>query len=96
MKPLSDAMKGTLNRSGIAKQVGAAITIEKAQQALDEVFKEESSHARPQYIKNRTLTVSCDSSAFAQELKLHEQEILEILNKSIENDEKVERIRYLL
>jgi len=50
---------------------------------------------KPLYIKNKTLTIAVTSSVLAQELKLHEEEILKILNKTGEG-KVVERLRYLL
>lgn len=96
MHSISDDLKKTLARSGIARPVEAAFIVERAVAAIESVFHEESRHARPQYVKNRTLTVACDSGAFAQELKLQEQKILTILNADLDAMSRIERIRYLL
>lgn len=83
-------------RAGVGKQVESAMTLEYAQQALEAVFADDARHVRPQYIKNGTLTVSCDSAAFAQTLKTQEAAVLSHLNEKMPARSRVERIRYLL
>ena len=49
----------------------------------------------PQFLKNRTLTVSCLSSTAAEAIRTRQQEIVDLINARIDKKE-VDRIRYLL
>jgi len=49
----------------------------------------------PQFLKNRTLTVSCLSSTAAESIRTRQQEIVDLINSRIGRNE-VDRIRYLL
>lgn len=49
----------------------------------------------PQFLKNRTLTVSCLSSTAAEAIRTRQQEIVDAINARIDKKE-VDRIRYLL
>jgi predicted nucleic acid-binding Zn ribbon protein len=63
---------------------------------LVEVFgKEQAYHAKPLFLKNRTLTITCTNSVMAQEIRLHQVEIIEKVNQKIGKKE-VDSIRYLL
>lgn len=97
MDGLGNDLKRAVVRSGIEKQVATSQVIEYAQQALEQVLGDDAEHIRPQYVKNRTLTVTCDSAAVAQQLKMNEPAILAaITTLDTEQIEPVERIRYLL
>ncbi len=96
MDSIGKNLRTSLARAGVVRQVEAAQVIEIATSALQTVFADESRHVRPQYVKNRTLTVTCDSASFAQKLKSEEQKIVALLNHQLPENAKVERIRYLL
>lgn len=49
----------------------------------------------PQFLKNRTLTVSCLSAAAADAIRTRQQEIVDLINTRLDKKE-VDRIRYLL
>ena len=49
----------------------------------------------PQFLKNRTLTVSCLSSAVAEAIRARQQEIVDKINEKLKKNE-IDRIRYLL
>lgn len=49
----------------------------------------------PLFLKNRTLTVSCPNSIIAQEVQIHQLEIVDKINLKLGKKE-VDRIRYLL
>lgn len=96
MESIGKNLKASLTRAGVTRQVEAAHIITIADTSLQTVFQEEARHVRAQYVKNRTLTVTCDSASFAQQLKLQESKILSLLNQALPENAKVERIRYLL
>ena len=96
MEPIKKLIPHSIKKAGIGKQLEAANIVEAAGQALLVYFGPNSDQdVRPLYVKNKTLTVSCTSSTFAQEIKLNEAEILEKINKKV-GEKAVERIRYLL
>lgn len=75
-------------------EVGAVV--EYAEEAVAEILgKDKINEAKPLFLKNRTLTITCSSSAMAQEVCLHQQEILDKINQKLGKTE-VDRIRYLL
>jgi len=94
--PIGDALGASLNAKGpLKKQLEAVQVVELAEQAFIELFGTElGSHAKPQFLKNRTLTVACTSSALAQEIRLNQQKIVDSINKKLGANE-VDRIRYL-
>ncbi len=49
----------------------------------------------PQFLKNRTLTVSCLSSTAAEAIRTCQQEMVDRINEKLGKKE-VDRIRYLL
>lgn len=49
----------------------------------------------PQFLKNRTLTVSCLSTTAAEAIRSRQQEIVDKINEKLNNKE-IDRIRYLL
>ncbi|HBF67649.1 MAG TPA: hypothetical protein DDW36_04475 [Candidatus Magasanikbacteria bacterium] len=96
MESLKKLIPHSIKKAGIGKQVEAASVVSAAEQALLGFFGPDSQRdVRPLYFKNRTLTVSCRSSTFAQEIKLNEAKILEKIN-DMAGERAVERIRYLL
>lgn len=94
--PIGDALHEKMRRAGALTQgVAAALVIERAQEALSEFLGVElAKEARPLFLKNRTLTVSCASGAVAQEIRLNQQAIVARLNEKLGKKE-VDRIRYL-
>jgi len=94
--PLGDALKDNLEKKGPLKdQIEASEAVEIAEAVFLEMFGEELAvHAKPLFLKNRTLTVSCASSAMAQEIRLNQAEIVAAINKKM-GKEDVDRIRYL-
>src|SRR3989338_9937430 len=79
----------------LQKQLEASFVIETAVQIFEELFGMESKKfVKPLFLKNRTLTISCTNSVFAQEIRLRQNEILEKINLKL-GDKEVDRIRYL-
>lgn len=94
--PLGDALKDKMNQEKNLKgQVMSGQVIDAAQAVFQELFGEgQASQVKPLFLKNRTLTVTCSSSAVAQEIRLHQQIIVEKINETVGKNE-VDRIRYL-
>ncbi len=93
--PLGDALKDKLGRNApLAKQLESAEIVAIAESVLAGLFGELSSQAKPLFLKNRTLTVSCANSAIAQEIRLNQAEIVAKMNERLGKND-VDRIRYL-
>ena len=94
--PLGDALKNTIGpKNSLQKQVEASQAVLFAEEVFKEMFSEDlAKHARPLFLKNRTLTVTCSSSALAQEIRLNQNKIVQKINKKLGKKE-VDRIRYL-
>ncbi len=79
----------------LTQQVEAAHVLEVTTRILGELFGEAlATHAKPLYLKNRTLTITCASAAVAQEIRLNQQAIVQKINDTLGKKE-VDRIRYL-
>lgn len=94
--PLGDALHDKLDKdSPLQKQLEETDIVEIAQGVFEEIFgKEIAPQAKPLFLKNRTLTVSCSSSTIAQEIRLNQAELVEKMNEKLGKKE-VDRIRYL-
>ena len=93
--PLGDALKEKMGKdSPLSKQVETAGIVELSEAVFLEMFGEMSRHAKPLFLKNRTLTVSCASSAMAQEIRVNQAAIVAKINEKLGKNE-VDRIRYL-
>ena len=94
--PLGDTLKDKMNsQTPLQKQVETSQIIEHAQKALKDTLGEEAKKARPLFLKNRTLTISCNNSVVAQEVRLLQEDIIQKINDKLGKKE-VDRIRYLL
>ena len=95
-KAIGDILPPHAKKSGWGSQIEAAQLLERFQQiARTKWGAAVDQEMRPLYLKNQTLTVAVTNSSLAQELKLHEQEILEFLNQGT-GRQVVARLRYLL
>ncbi len=94
---LQDALNKKISANqNLNKQIESAQIIEIAKQVLVEIFEPEIvSSIKPLFLKNRTLTLSCLSSAVAQEITLNQNQIIEKINEKIGKKE-IDRLRYLL
>ena len=94
--PLGDTLHDKMDKNNnLKKQLETAEVIEIVDKALEELFGADlARHAKPLFLKNRTITISCTSSAMAQEIRLNQAEIVRKINKKMGKDE-VDRIRYL-
>lgn len=94
--PLGDALRDKANKnSPLDKHAESAEIIEIANTVLASLFGEELARdASPLFLKNRTLTISCASTAAAQEIRLNQSDIVAQINEKLGKNE-VDRIRYL-
>ncbi len=94
--PIGNAINDKMNnKNSLKKQVEASQAVEISQEVIGDMFdKDLAKHAKPLFLKNRTLTISCSSSAMAQEIRLNQAEIVDKINEKIGKKE-VDRIRYL-
>ncbi len=93
--PIGNTEEKTRRKSPLKIQVEASQVLDYAAEALIEVFgRERAFHAKPLFLKNRTLTVTCSSSAMAQEIRGRQTEILDKINEKMGKKE-VDCIRYL-
>lgn len=94
--PLGDTLHKKMDKNApLKKQLEAAEVVEVAQAVFEGLFGAElAAHAKPLFLKNRTLTVSCTSSSMAQEIRLNQVVIVEKINEKLGKNE-VDRIRYL-
>lgn len=93
--PLGDALKDKMDKnSPMARQLESADAIEAGETVLHQMFGDLANQAKPLFLKNRTLTVSCASSAIAQEIRVNQVKIVENINLKLGKNE-VDRIRYL-
>ena len=94
--PLGDALHKKMDsHHPLKKQLEATEVVEIASEVMSAVFGADlAAHAKPLFLKNRTLTVSCASSAIAQEIRLNQAAIVDKINEKLGKKE-VDRIRYL-
>ena len=89
---LNQRLQGT---QPLKKQIESSLIVTYAETVLQEILGSASGNCRALYLKNRTLTIACDSSAVAQEVRLHQTEIVEKINQKLGKKE-VDSIRYLV
>lgn len=94
--PIGDALQNSTAKKGPSKkQEETAEAVDIAIQVFEEMFdKDLAVHAKPLFLKNRTLTVTCSSSDMADQIRENQTEIVEKINEKLGKNE-VDRIRYL-
>jgi len=94
--PIKNLLAESVQRTGAAREINAAVICNEFDKIMLEIFGDKAKNkVKAQYIKNGTLTVAVLSSVWGQEIKLHEQEILEKLQKKV-GINKVVRLRFLV
>jgi hypothetical protein len=84
----------SLKQAGIKHRVDTALVLEKAQRVLVEVVGEGvAKKVKPLYVRHKTMNLACLSSVVAQEIKLHENQIIEKINQGFDR-ELVERLSF--
>ncbi len=94
--PLGETLnKKMASHTPLKNQVQASLVVEQATEVFQEFFGTEGAlHAKPLFLKNRTLTVTCSNGAIAQEIRLRQMDIVSKINEKLGKKE-VDRIRYL-
>ena len=94
--PLGDTLHNKIGKNSSKKdQSEEMVIVNAAESVFKELFGAEiASQAKPLFLKNRTLTVSCSSSASAQEIRDNQPEIVEKINEEL-GEKLIDRIRYL-
>ncbi len=87
--------KNFKNQSGLAKSIQASLVCEEFDKILENKWGSVAKgKAKAMYYKDKILTIASLSSVMAQEIKLHERDILEELNSKF--DGMVASFRYLV
>ncbi len=96
LTPLGDALQNKFNRQRpLNSQIEAALIVEYTEAILLEVLGPiQGKLAKPLFLKNKTLTITCSNSAVAQEIRLHQGDIVSRVNQKL-GGKHVDRIRYL-
>ena len=93
---ISDLLNKNIKKSGVSEQVSAIDILNEFNRIIEARYaKNLKDRVKPLYIKNKTLTVSCDNQTTASELKLCERKIIQELNKGRE-EPIIQTIRFLL
>ncbi len=96
MTSIGSMLPEHLKNSKVGEQLEATAVLERFMKKAQEIWgKAIEQDMRPMYLKNKTLTIAVGNSVLAQEMKLHEEKILDFLNDSVD-EAIVERLRYLL
>lgn len=87
-------LPGSIQRSGVSRQVEAVNVLKIFNKVAREVLSEEViKQIEPMHIKNNILTIACLSSLVMQELQYKEGEIVEKINKEA-GKEVVRKLNY--
>lgn len=81
-------------KSGLAQQVQTALICDEFNKIIQHKWPNLTNKAKALYFKNNILTIASLSSVMAQEIKLHEKEILDKLNEKF--PDSVLNIRYIV
>jgi len=97
MLSLGDALKKRMGSDiPLKRQVETGNLLVIAAKVLTQFVGEDNARAiKPLFVKNRTLTITCASSALSQEIHLNQAKIVETINKEA-GESSLDRIRYLL
>jgi len=89
LQPISSLVRSSVRRAGIEKQALAAQVFERFKQYVAEKFGAPAiPKALPKTLTGGSLTVEVSSSALCAELKTHQSEILDTLNKYTANSDQ--------
>jgi len=96
MQHIKNMLSARVQSSGLSNQIKVAQVIEKAEFLLQKYFGAEIAKSiKPLYVKNNILTLACLHTAYAMEIKLKKQQLLEDLNKDF-NSPVVKDVRLVL
>lgn len=93
---IKNLLGDSLVRTGAAKEVSAAMVCDEFDKLVLKIMGDKfKDRVQAKYVKDGTMTVAVLSSGTGQEIKMHEHELLEELNKKI-GAVKVKKIRILM
>lgn len=92
---LDNLVKHRLKERGLGRQVDAISIIRITQDFFSTKFPSFHHKISPVSFKNGVLTIASLSAPIASELKLHEKEIIDYINKQI-NQQSVKKLKFLL
>ncbi len=96
MKSFGDILRHSSLGHAVVRGVEAATVVEQANEVLKELFGPDiGNHATALYYKNQKLHMACMSSTVAQEIKLHEKRIIELLEQRVQGTH-VKRLTYMV
>lgn len=92
--PLANILNKHVRQKGLAEKIVATLVCEEFDKIVAEKWAGKMQNkVKALYLKNNILTIASLSTVFAQEIRLHEIEIIKIINDQFPNS--VERLRYL-
>jgi len=91
---IKNLLNKSLKQAGIKHGVDTALVLDTTKRVITEVCGEKvAEKVKPMFVRNKILNLACLSSVVAQEIKLHEAEIIEKINGGFEK-ELVERLSF--
>lgn len=95
MQGLGDILQSKVRNSPLWRGVEANLVVDSANAVIAEIFGSEiAKYTKAVYVKKGVLTLACLSSVAAQEIRLHESEIIGKINQKVRAG-SVEKIKYL-
>lgn len=83
LESLGKLLPKNLKRAGAGKSIDAAMIAEEAGRALADAFGEDAAHLRVVSFKDGVVKIACDHSAYAEDVRLRESELVETMNRRI-------------
>lgn len=94
--PLKNLLEKNLKKSGISRQVEAALVLEKFEKVVGELISQEmTKRVKALVLKDKILGVAVLSSVAAAELKLREKQLLKIINQHFKK-RVVDKLRFMI
>ncbi|HPI67270.1 MAG TPA: DciA family protein [bacterium] len=91
---LANILNSQVHQKGLAPQIVATLVCEEFDKIVTEKWGDKMQNkVKALYLKNKILTIASLSTVFAQEIRLHETEIIKKINDQFPYT--IERIRYL-
>lgn len=78
---LKDLLPKAALKYGVAKEVKAAHICDRARRAVSEIWGAETREARPLHFKDGVLTIEVDDSAWAQEVFMKKNELIDAVGE---------------
>src|SRR5262245_29639819 len=93
---LSKILEQKSSSNPMLRGVNAAMIVEVANKALADIFGQSIvDTAQAVFLRQETLTIACLSSTAAQEIKLHEAELVDRIHKETIS-QVVKKVRYIM